>query len=148
MALKLLVILFSYICYYIAFEVLFNAIARLFNWYNTIEGSRSKWTLEGSASLYVGLMGGLTGFGLYGLFNIPVFMKPSTIFIYAIISGLLITINELFFGWLLNLKLKLNLWDYSNEPLNVKGQISLFRFLAWCLLGLFIYFLNKALFLI
>ncbi|MBQ9934480.1 MAG: hypothetical protein IJO70_01410 [Lachnospiraceae bacterium] len=52
------------------------------------------------------------------------------------ISGMIITVLELITGFIVNVYLKLEVWDYSNINLNYKGQICLLYSLLWSLLGL------------
>lgn len=50
------------------------------------------------------------------------------------IGALIITLAELFVGSIVNLRLNWNVWDYSNIPLNYKGQICVFYSFLWFLL--------------
>lgn len=52
------------------------------------------------------------------------------------ISSLIITVIEFIFGILFNLVLKQNIWDYSNQIYNYKGQICLAFSVAWFFLSL------------
>lgn len=52
------------------------------------------------------------------------------------LSALIITSIEFFSGCILNLWLGLNIWDYSDQPLNFMGQISAKHTLYWFLLSL------------
>lgn len=54
----------------------------------------------------------------------------------CIICGIVITIAEFLTGFILNLKLNLNIWDYSFLPFNVLGQICLPFTIIWTLLSL------------
>lgn len=47
------------------------------------------------------------------------------------ISALFITLSELAAGELLNVRLGMEIWDYSGIPLNLDGQICLFYSLLW-----------------
>lgn len=51
------------------------------------------------------------------------------------ICCLIITIIEFISGCLLNLALGLNVWDYSNQPFNVLGQICLKFSIGWYFLA-------------
>lgn len=51
------------------------------------------------------------------------------------ISCLIITVLELIFGLVLNVKLGLGVWDYSNFRFNYKGQICLAFSIIWFLLS-------------
>jgi uncharacterized membrane protein len=53
----------------------------------------------------------------------------------AVIGGLAITAVELAVGSVVNLWLGLGVWDYSNQPFNLWGQICLGFTLAWCALS-------------
>lgn len=50
----------------------------------------------------------------------------------AIFGGTIITIAEFIVGCVLNLWLKMNVWDYSNLPFNLFGQICPQFWAAWC----------------
>lgn len=49
-----------------------------------------------------------------------------------------ITIVELIFGIIFNIIFKMDVWDYSDEPLNLLGQICLSYFFIWYFLSLFL----------
>ena len=51
-------------------------------------------------------------------------------------SGAAITLVELIFGVIFNLGLKMEVWDYSDVPFDLLGQICLPYFGLWCLLSL------------
>lgn len=51
------------------------------------------------------------------------------------IGSILITAVELISGFVLNIMLKLNIWDYSNMPLNFLGQICLPFSIGWFFLS-------------
>ena len=55
----------------------------------------------------------------------------------VVIGGLTITAGEFLIGCVLNLVLHLHVWDYSKEPYNLMGQISLFSSFIWYWLALF-----------
>ncbi len=52
------------------------------------------------------------------------------------LGGGIITVLELFVGLMVNVQLRWNVWDYSNMPLNLWGQICLPYSLLWCLIAL------------
>ena len=59
-------------------------------------------------------------------------------------SGAAITLIELTFGVIFNLGLGMAVWDYSDLPLSLLGQICLPYSLLWCLLALpFCLFLHR-----
>jgi uncharacterized membrane protein len=139
---SILFIALFYAIAYISFEVAFNAIARLLGWYSTVlEDGSPKLSLEGSSSLWMGIFGMLVGVILFFIKLLP-FMNGWFIILYMFISCIIITGVELGVGLLLNIKLKLKIWDYTNEPFNYKGQISLFRSCGWFMLGFIVFWLN------
>lgn len=60
--------------------------------------------------------------------NIPIWLQ-------MIIGGLIVTVLEFIWGYVLNIKLGLGLWDYSNMWGNFMGQICPLFSLAWCLIS-------------
>ena len=52
------------------------------------------------------------------------------------IGGMIITVLEFITGCIVNLWLGWNVWDYSNLPYNLLGQISLFSSIGWTGLSL------------
>ena len=53
----------------------------------------------------------------------------------AFLSALSITAVELIFGIIFNLSLGMNVWDYSQQPFNLLGQICPVFTLAWFVLS-------------
>lgn len=49
----------------------------------------------------------------------------------CVLGGTVITLAEFLAGILLNVELKLNIWDYSSLPFNVLGQICLPFTIIW-----------------
>jgi len=54
----------------------------------------------------------------------------------APLASIIITLLEYYAGCILNLKLGMDIWDYSELPFNVDGQICLYFSLAWMVLGM------------
>ena len=138
------VMIFYGLAYYF-FESVFNLVADLVGWYRVFTHKNNK-KLRGWCSIYMALLGSIMSIGLWGLFLIPVFRNVNYIWLYALLSGLHITLNELLFGYILNVKFGLKLWDYSKEPFNFVGQISFFRSVGWLLLSFVIYYINTGLY--
>lgn len=70
--------------------------------------------------------------------------KKLSLFTKAIIGSAFITTIELIFGYIFNILLGKNVWDYSKLPLNFKGQICLLYSIFWAFLSvLFIPFASK-----
>ena len=55
----------------------------------------------------------------------------------CILSAIIITFIEYVSGYILNIKLGLNIWDYTNLKFNLNGQISLIFSFAWVFLSYF-----------
>ena len=53
-----------------------------------------------------------------------------------IISTIIITFLELITGYIVNIRLNLNVWDYSRLPYNFHGQICLAYSMIWMLLSI------------
>ena len=53
----------------------------------------------------------------------------------CVLGGIGCTIIEFISGIILNIVLKLNIWDYSNLPLNIFGQICLPFTILWMILS-------------
>lgn len=86
------------------------------------------------------LLGGLC-FVLIGEIN-EVIPWEMSIIKQGIIGAAIVTSLEFVFGVILNLVLKLGIWDYSNLPFNILGQICLPFSLAWFGLALIAIFLD------
>ncbi len=69
-------------------------------------------------------------------------MREKSIFIKAAVCALGVTAIEFLFGVVFNLWLKMDVWDYSNMPLNLLGQICPIFTLIWA--GIAIAFLPLA----
>ena len=74
----------------------------------------------------MGLLGGFcfTLFGFLTLIRIPLYLK-------ALVGTLIVTFLELCAGLILNIWLKLSIWDYSALPYNLYGQICAPYALLW-----------------
>lgn len=89
------------------------------------------------------LLGGLCFILIGGLNNyIPWEMS---IIKQGIIGALIVTSLEFIFGLVLNLYLNLGIWDYSNMPFNILGQICLPFSIAWFFLSLVAIFVDDRL---
>ena len=78
------------------------------------------------------IVGGLC-FVIIGLINEC--LSYETKFEYQVLIGdLVVTMIELVAGFILNIHMGLNIWDYSNLPLNVCGQICVPFMFLWLIL--------------
>lgn len=89
------------------------------------KGGSSHWTMA--------ILGGLC-FICIGLIN-EVLSWETPLWKQALIGGITTTVLEFITGYIVNILLGWNVWNYSNLPLNILGQISLPFTLAWCLLS-------------
>ena len=81
------------------------------------------------------IVGGLC-FVLIGLLNDGLFNWKMALNSQMTLSALIITILEFMAGIILNLGLGLDIWDYSDQPYNLYGQICLLYTCFWYLLSL------------
>lgn len=58
-----------------------------------------------------------------------------SLFWQAVNGGIIITFVEFITGCIVNLCLGWNIWDYSNMPFNILGQICLPFSIIWCLIS-------------
>ena len=85
------------------------------------------------------ILGGLCGM-LIGLINN---IAPNkNLYKQCFLSMLIVTFLEFIFGYILNIKLGLNIWDYSDLPLNINGQICLPFAILWFLLTILITYID------
>ena len=89
---------------------------------------------KGETHWTMGILGGICLI-LIGLINelfsdIPLLYQ-------GFIGSIIITFLEYFSGMLLNVKLGLNIWDYSMLPWNVDGQVCLYFSIMWIFVSMF-----------
>jgi len=81
------------------------------------------------------------GIALLSLFEISKHNIPLSI--KAILGGGIITAVEFSFGCVFNLGLGMKIWDYSDKPYNIFGQVCPSFFFTWVLLSFLGIFLCK-----
>lgn len=81
----------------------------------------------------MGILGGLS-LVLIGLID-EVSEKEIPLLVQAPIASMIITLLEYYTGCIVNIRLGWNIWDYSNLPWNVDGQVCLLFSLIWMVLG-------------
>lgn len=79
---------------------------------------------------------GGTAFVLIGEINEIPYLKDYPLFFQMLAGSLIITILELCSGYILNIKLGLDIWNYSSLPFNYKGQICLYFSILWFFVSL------------
>lgn len=67
------------------------------------------------------------------------------IFLQMFIGAVIVTIIEFVSGYIINIILGLNVWDYSNLMFNYKGQISLLFTIIWFFLSVPVIYLDDKL---
>ena len=82
----------------------------------------------------MGILGGLCTV-LIGLIN-EILPDDTPLLVQAPLASIIITVLEYYTGCILNIKLGLNIWDYSQMPFNVDGQVCLYASLLWMVLGM------------
>ena len=80
----------------------------------------------------MGILGGIVII-LVGLIN-EVTRKDLPLIIQAPMASIIITLLEYWAGYILNIQLGMNIWDYL--PFNVDGQVCLYYSLLWMILGI------------
>ena len=78
------------------------------------------------------IVGGLCGL-LIGLIN-EITPKMNTV-LQMLLGSVIVTIIEFVTGYIINIKLDLNIWDYSNLKFNILGQVSLLFSILWFFLS-------------
>lgn len=81
------------------------------------------------------LAGGIC-FVLIGLLN-EIFSWKMAVLSQMVISAIIVTTVEFVVGIVVNVWLKLNVWDYSNLPYNILGQVCLLYTNIWFFLSFF-----------
>ena len=85
---------------------------------------------KGSSHWSMFILGGIC-FVIMGLLNEYKFSWKDSLLKQSIISACIITVFEFFTGCIVNI------WDYSELPCNLMGQICLYFFFVWILLSMF-----------
>ena len=108
------------------YEFLFFVGATIYVIIEKLYRGYSHWTMV--------LLGGICFIAL-GLIN-EVIPWDMSLLLQMFIGGAIITVLELITGCVVNLWLGWNVWDYSELPFNLWGQISLFSSIVWVGLSL------------
>jgi uncharacterized membrane protein len=126
------------------FELVFNGIMDR-KWIN---GALKKGKYAGMTytSLWMGLVGAKVGLMIDAFYHIPMFNRMPMLFL-ILSSGAIITAIELGCGYILNIKIKCKIWDYSNSyigkvPVHFLGQIDIWHSLGWVAISPIVYWLD------
>jgi uncharacterized membrane protein len=91
-------------------------------------------SFRGRSHISMFILGGFCGVIIGGLNNWYTWEMP--LLKQMIISSGIITCLEYITGYIVNIKMKLNVWDYSNLPFNLDGQICLLFSFFWIFISL------------
>lgn len=58
-------------------------------------------------------------------------LRNVCLFYKCVVGGLIITVVEFVFGCIFNLWMRLDVWDYSRIPFNIRGQVCLLYSVLW-----------------
>ena len=108
------------------YEILFFVGATIYVIIEKLYRGYSHWTMF--------LLGGICFIAL-GLIN-EVMPWDMPLLLQMFVGGVIITVLEFITGCVVNLWLGWNVWDYSELPFNLWGQISLFSSIVWVGLSL------------
>lgn len=104
-------------------EIILGLIGgRLYTWIELVWRGWTHWTMF--------VLGGIC-FVILGLLNEYKIPWHWNILHQAIVGACIVTIFEFFTGCIVNLWLGWQVWDYSNLPFNLMGQVCLYFFLLW-----------------
>lgn len=98
----------------------------------TIPNEINPLGLIGASSIWMFVVGGLCGLSLFLLYRYG--RKKINLFFLFVLGSLIITLLELISGLILNCRLKLFIWDYSNNLFNLWGQICLLHTLIYIII--------------
>ena len=101
--------------------------------YFVLEGLWRIPTTGGYANIVMLPIGGLCGLCLGSINQIPKFYNMKIIY-QSLIGSIIITSIEFISGCILNIWLNLGIWNYSNTPFNICGQVCLLYSFLWFLI--------------
>lgn len=87
---------------------------------------------RGHSAISMFFVGGLCGL-LIGLINEVTPKMP--VLLQMLLGSIIVTFIEFVTGYILNIKLGLHIWDYSNLRFNILGQVSLLFSALWFFLS-------------
>ena len=89
------------------------------------------------------IVGGIC-FLIVGSMN-EVINKPMSLLLQGCVGSVIITLVEFITGCIVNLHLGWNVWDYSDMPLNILGQVCLPFMLLWVAIAILCVVVNDLL---
>jgi uncharacterized membrane protein len=128
-----------------AYEVIIRAVGGFLVGFCGPDGVYSYFSLVGTSSLWMFLVGGLSML-IIGMINeIEFIRKNFNVFFQTLLGASAVIILELVSGLILNVWLNLNLWSYANFKFNFLEQISLETSLFWFAITPLAYWLDDVL---
>lgn len=106
---------------------LFLVGGRLYTWIELLWRGRTHWTMF--------ILGGAC-FVVLGLLNEYKLPWHWCLLRQSVVGACVITVLEFITGCIVNLWLGWEVWDYSELPFNILGQVCLYFFLLWILLSM------------
>lgn len=108
----------QYIVLFVTYGTIYYLIEIMYRGYS----HPSMWLLGGLCGVFIGLINEILSW-------------ETPLCVQAAIGSVIVTILELNVGIIVNIILNMNVWDYSNMPLNVLGQICVPFSVAWLFLS-------------
>lgn len=102
--------------------ILFLIGGRLYTWIEILWRNYTHWTMF--------ILGGVC-FVIMGLQNEHQYTWEMPLLKQALHSAVVITVFEFIIGCIVNLWLGWQVWDYSELPFNILGQVCIYYFLLW-----------------
>lgn len=124
---------------YVYIEVVFTAIS---GEAHTKFPETARWSMIGYSSIYMSIVGGVVGLILSRLNRVSFVREHLNMFSQSVLGALIITGCEMLAGYILNVRMGFDIWDYSGYPINFMGQISFTRSLLWFAICPFAYWFD------
>ena len=118
----------NYLCDFASFNFGYAA-------YSAIELSFRKYT-----HYSMGIAGGVCFLSIHKIYKK---YKSLSLFKKCVIGSMVITLTEFIFGIIFNKILKKNVWDYSQMPFNIMGQVCPLFSVLWAFLCIPICYLSR-----
>ena len=115
---KVFKMIFKYIVLFCIGAVTYVGIEYLYRGY-------SHWTMAILGAICFILLGAINEF----------FSWETPFWKQCVLGAIIVTVLEYITGYIVNIKLGWNVWDYSNLPFSLHGQINLFFGIAWVFLS-------------
>jgi uncharacterized membrane protein len=141
---KILSLFFIYGILYMTLEVVWRAISSYEDDIGMMVLSDvfSRPALMGYTSLWMGLVGALSGVALGSINEVNWIKHNLNMFWQAVTGAVVVLTVEFATGLICNMWLGLDIWNYSQQPLNILGQVCLPSLGIWFLLSPFAFWFD------